>query len=55
MRAVSKSESSTAEPDKIRVIIADDHVTVLEGLAAMIGRQSDMVVDEEKDRRESSH
>jgi two-component system NarL family response regulator len=26
------------------VLIADDHVTVLEGLAAMIGRQPDMVV-----------
>ncbi len=44
MRAASKSESSTAEPDKIRVLIADDHVTVLEGLAAIIGRQPDMVV-----------
>ena len=44
MRAASKSESSTAEPEKIRVLIADDHVTVLEGLAAMIGRQPDMVV-----------
>ena len=30
--------------DKIRVLIADDHVTVREGLAAIIGRQSDMVV-----------
>ncbi|TLD71396.1 response regulator transcription factor [Phragmitibacter flavus] len=28
----------------IRVLIADDHVTVLEGLAAMIGRQPDMEV-----------
>jgi DNA-binding NarL/FixJ family response regulator len=28
--------------DKIRVLIADDHVTVLEGLAAIIGRQADM-------------
>jgi two-component system NarL family response regulator len=32
------------EPDKIRVLIADDHVTVLEGLAAIIGRQPDMMV-----------
>jgi DNA-binding NarL/FixJ family response regulator len=30
--------------DKIRVLVADDHVTVLEGLAAIIGRQKDMVV-----------
>ncbi|NAW63698.1 response regulator [Photobacterium halotolerans] len=28
----------------IRVLIADDHVTVLEGLAAIIGRQQDMCV-----------
>jgi len=31
-------------PEKIRVLIADDHVTVLEGLAAIIGRQADMTV-----------
>jgi DNA-binding NarL/FixJ family response regulator len=30
--------------EKIRVLIADDHVTVLEGLAAIIGRQADMMV-----------
>jgi two-component system NarL family response regulator len=30
--------------DKIRVLIADDHVTVREGLAAIIGRQPDMMV-----------
>ncbi|MEZ5592237.1 MAG: response regulator transcription factor [Gammaproteobacteria bacterium] len=30
--------------DTIRVLIADDHVTVLEGLAAIIGRQADMRV-----------
>ena len=30
--------------DTIRVLIADDHVTVLEGLAAIIGRQADMQV-----------
>lgn len=29
---------------KIRILIADDHVTVREGLVAMIGRQSDMEV-----------
>lgn len=32
------------ERPKIRVLIADDHVTVREGLAAIIGRQVDMVV-----------
>jgi len=31
-------------PTPIRVLIADDHVTVREGLAAMIGRQPDMRV-----------
>ncbi len=31
-------------PGKIRVLIADDHVTVREGLAAIIGRQPDMVI-----------
>lgn len=30
--------------NRIRVLIADDHVTVLEGLAAIIGRQTDMTV-----------
>jgi two-component system NarL family response regulator len=30
--------------NRIRVLIADDHVTVLEGLAAIIGRQMDMEV-----------
>jgi DNA-binding NarL/FixJ family response regulator len=44
MRAGVQAESSAVEPKKIRVLIADDHVTVLEGLAAMIGRQPDMVV-----------
>ena len=44
MTAGGQAESSAAEPKKIRVLIADDHVTVLEGLAAIIGRQPDMVV-----------
>jgi two-component system NarL family response regulator len=35
----------TASPAKgIRVLLADDHQVVLEGLGAMIGRQSDMTV-----------
>jgi len=44
MRAGSQAESSPVEPKKIRVLIADDHVTVLEGLATIIGRQPDMMV-----------
>lgn len=35
--------ASTRHP-KIRVLVADDHVTVLEGLVAMVGRQTDMEV-----------
>ncbi len=34
----------TALPERIRILIADDHFTVLEGLAAIIGRQPDMQV-----------
>src|SRR5436190_21989623 len=30
--------------NRIRIIVADDHVTIREGLAAIIGRQSDMQV-----------
>src|SRR6266478_452144 len=33
-----------APADKIRVLIADDHTTVLAGLASIIGLQPDMVV-----------
>ena len=44
MSAGVQAESSAAEPKKIRVLIADDHVTVLEGLAAIIARQPDMMV-----------
>jgi len=38
--------AGTAAPPTtpIRVLIADDHVTVREGLAAMIGRQPDMMI-----------
>ena len=32
------------EPYRIRILIADDHIVVLEGLIAIIGRQSDMTV-----------
>jgi two-component system NarL family response regulator len=34
----------TAARDKIRLLIADDHAMILEGLAAAIGRQDDMTV-----------
>ncbi|MDB6039392.1 MAG: transcriptional regulator, LuxR family [Verrucomicrobiales bacterium] len=33
-----------ARADKIRVLIADDHITVVAGLASIIGMQPDMVV-----------
>lgn len=36
--------SQTASADKIRVLIADDHVTVTAGLASIIGMQPDMLV-----------
>jgi len=42
MKATAKKRQKN--PPKIQVLIADDHVTVREGLAAMIGRQPDMIV-----------
>ena len=43
-----------SRPEKIRLLIADDHVTVLEGLSAIIGRQPDMcVVAEASNGREA--
>ena len=44
MSAASKTRLRNASADKIRVLIADDHVTVREGLVAIIGRQPDMMV-----------
>ena len=44
MKAGDRQKSSTSDSDRIRVLIADDHITVLEGLAAIIGRQPDMMV-----------
>jgi len=44
MCAAAKKQSTNSLSHKIRVLVADDHVTVLEGLAAIIGRQSDMIV-----------
>ena len=40
----SRHEVSSAGVDKIRVLIADDHVTVTAGLATIIGMQPDMMV-----------
>jgi DNA-binding NarL/FixJ family response regulator len=42
--SVDESGGKGAEIARIRVLIADDHVTVREGLVAMIGRQPDMCV-----------
>src|SRR5258705_7773201 len=44
MRASSGGQRSKSSTDKIRLLVADDHVTVLEGLVAIIGRQPDMAV-----------
>jgi len=44
MCAAAKKQPTNAWTDKIRVLVADDHVTVLEGLAAIIGRQPDMML-----------
>ena len=44
MRASSGGQRSKPRTDKIRLLVADDHVTVLEGLVAIIGRQPDMQV-----------
>ncbi|HEX4119692.1 MAG TPA: response regulator transcription factor [Verrucomicrobiae bacterium] len=44
MSASSKNRATNEAAKVIRVLIADDHVTVLEGLAAIIGRQPDMAV-----------
>jgi two-component system NarL family response regulator len=42
--AASRHGARTAGADKLRVLIADDHVTVTAGLVAIIGMQPDMVV-----------
>jgi two-component system NarL family response regulator len=44
MNRASKIGMKPEISDKIRVLIADDHITVLEGLAAIISRQADMAV-----------
>jgi two-component system NarL family response regulator len=44
MRASSEGQPAKSRADKIRLLVADDHITVLEGLVAIIGRQPDMEV-----------
>ncbi|EEF58425.1 response regulator [Pedosphaera parvula] len=44
MSTVSKKQAANEQSQKIRILVADDHVTVLEGLVAIIGRQPDMSV-----------
>lgn len=42
--ANSRGRAHNAGADRIRVLIADDHVTVTAGLASIIGLQPDMIV-----------
>nr|NMF99925.1 response regulator [Aromatoleum toluolicum] len=52
--SMTSTDSTTKPGDRIGVLVADDHVTVLEGLAAIIGRQADMtVVGQAADGREA--
>jgi two-component system NarL family response regulator len=44
MSDLARTRRRNVSADKIRVLVADDHVTVREGLAAIIGRQPDMTV-----------
>src|ERR1700724_924511 len=43
-RARSSDGWESPSADKIRLLIADDHMTVLAGLASIIGMQRDMIV-----------
>jgi two-component system NarL family response regulator len=54
MNTILKKKTKNGQKNKIRVLVADDHVTVLEGLVAIIGRQTDMkVVAEASNGREA--
>lgn len=44
MNGRMEMQADDAGMDKTHVLLADDHVTVREGLAAIIGRQTDMTV-----------
>ena len=39
-----KKKTSSAKKERIRILIADDHSVVREGLVSLIKRKSDMVV-----------
>ncbi len=41
---MSTQSNVAPKNDRIRVLVADDHTTVLEGLVSIIGRQADMTV-----------
>src|SRR6266481_6246904 len=43
-QSVSEAEARSSPANKLRVLVADDHTTVLAGLASIIGMQPDMVV-----------
>jgi two-component system NarL family response regulator len=44
MKRLSKPRNPSLSADKIRLLIADDHMTVVAGLASIIGMQRDMIV-----------
>ena len=44
MKRLSKPRNPSPSADKIRLLIADDHMTVVAGLASIIGMQRDMIV-----------
>ena len=44
MNRLSKPRNPSPNGDKIRLLIADDHMTVVAGLASIIGMQRDMIV-----------
>jgi two-component system NarL family response regulator len=44
LRAAAEGSNGTADTGKIRVLIADDHAVVRDGLAAMIGKWTDVTV-----------
>lgn len=44
MKRLSKPRNPSPSADKIRLLIADDHMMVVAGLASIIGMQRDMIV-----------
>jgi two-component system NarL family response regulator len=54
MKRSRGAKPKAAKGEQIRLLVADDHVLILEGLAAAIGRQEDMrVVARARDGREA--